>query len=104
MLPNFPPVGRWQNQNCQLPAGDVLLVAQVLIHGDEDFKPTLGGAQQICVLQVGPTRLKRGGNFVPRGRAAERCGRALIEEDAHGIARSSAGTSTSSGRRPLANL
>jgi hypothetical protein len=44
---NFRPVGGWQYQDRQLPSAKVLLIPQILIRRDKNFKSPLGLAQQV---------------------------------------------------------
>jgi hypothetical protein len=78
---NLPPIRGGQHENCQLSRAEILLVLEILIRGYKDLEASFGRPQQIAVFQIGPAQLERGGNFVGCKRTAQRCGRALIEED-----------------------
>ena len=78
------PCGGQQHHDRQPPAGEVLLVAHVLIGGDEDvialvFSP----GNQLSIAQFRPPSLPHGVDRMVAEMAPKRRGRALIEQDPH---------------------
>ena len=63
---------------------NVLLVAEILICGHEDFiTGKLRLSQKFTVLQCAPAELKDGGDNMVSQKPSKRYRRALIEQDAH---------------------
>ena len=75
-----PPVGRQQDENREPPGGEVLLVAKILVGGDDSRETLcLGAPQQITILQRTPTAFEGRDNLVGGEKAAQRHRRALVE-------------------------
>jgi hypothetical protein len=71
VLTDQAPVGAHQNQDGETARRQILLVAKVLIRGDERGKPfRLGSAQSFAVLEALPSALKGGRDFVAWQRTA----------------------------------
>lgn len=65
-----------------LPAVEVLLIAEILVGGDQKLKShRLSHLNELAVLQLTPTTLERRLDDVPVERAAKRGRRPLIEEE-----------------------
>ena len=73
-----------QYHDRQPPSGEVLLVAHVLIGGDEDvIALVLGPSNQVSIAQLRPPSLRHGVDRVVAEMPPKRRGRALIEQDPH---------------------
>lgn len=84
-LPNPRPICCRQNQNRYSPVFEVLLVAQVLIGGDDSLKTSRFSSQEkIAVLLFLPATFERGRDLVIVQGVAKRGWRTLIEQDPHG--------------------
>jgi len=80
LLPNPPPICCRQNQNRYSPVFEVLLVAQILIGGDDSFKASRFGSQkEIAVLKRIPATFERGRDLVIGQGVTKRCRCTLIE-------------------------
>jgi len=73
-----------ENQNSETSRTKVLLIAQVLIGGDEGIECRLGCAEKVAVFKFGPSHFVGGGNAVTRQQAAQGRRRSLVEENLHG--------------------
>ena len=76
------PIGRPEHQDSQPASAEVLLIAKILVRGDQQVK--VGGfglLHQFPVLQLAPAALEGGLDDGAVNGAAQRHGRALIEED-----------------------
>jgi len=64
--------------------GQILLVAQARVRGDENLEAfALSGIEQFAILELRPTAFVRSRNLVLRQRLAQRNRRALIEQYTH---------------------
>ena len=82
MLPDKSPVGCEEYDNGELTTGEILLIAQVLIGGDDGCKT--GGfrrAEQFAILKRAPALLEGRDDLVTVERAPQRDGCALDKED-----------------------
>ena len=83
-----------QNDDGQAAAGQVLLVPEVLVSGDEDLEPGLLGCRdEVAIRKLRPVLLVRGDNRLAGQRFAQRRRCTLIEENLH-----SSGFESASGR------
>jgi hypothetical protein len=78
----WPACGR-QNQDGETSGTQVLLIAQVLIGGNEDIESRFGGPKQVPIFERSPAHLVRGRNSMSRQCVAQRCGRSLVEKNSH---------------------
>lgn len=73
-----------QNEDGELPPSQSLLVAQILIRGDQYIKRrSLRGRQELTVVQCRPAAFERGLDLVTDQYAAQWRRRTLIEENLH---------------------
>ena len=83
-----------QNDDGQTAPGQVLLVPEVLVSGDEDLEPGLLGCRdEVAIRELRPALLVRGCNRMAGQRFAQRRRCTLIEENLH-----SSGFESASGR------
>lgn len=87
VLLDFRPACRRQNQNRELPAGEILLIPKVLVGRDEDGKGIFGGGQQMTVAQIRPAHFVSGGNFMAGQVSAQRNRCAVVKQDFHAPSR-----------------
>src|SRR5258708_26025187 len=80
---NLRPTCRRQYQNREASASQVLLVAQVLVGGDEDSEIRFRCAKKAAVFEFVPTHFVGRGNSVACQSVAQGRGRSLVEEDLH---------------------
>jgi hypothetical protein len=81
---NARPTWRCEGNDGDAAGCKVLLVLQVDVGCDKRVEPFLfGGVQQLSVRQLRPAALVGGDDFMLRQRAAQRFGRALVEQYAH---------------------
>lgn len=90
---DFGPTGGRENQDCQPPAGEVLLMAQAPVGRDKDVELHLSGLQKLTIFESRPAHLIGRDHLVARQLAAQwyRC--ALVEEDSHEAVRIRFGSS-----------
>ena len=83
-IANTWPTGGLKYQNGHAPAGQVLLVLQVLIGGDEDVKlRALGSGNELAILQTRPTAFVCGFNGMAKKRMTKRRRCTLVKQDQH---------------------
>lgn len=79
------PTGGQQHHDGEAAAGEILLIAKILIGRDDGFETGgLGGAQEVTVLQIAPVSFVGRGDLVSGQETPKRRGCSLIEQDAHG--------------------
>ncbi len=78
------PISRHQHQNREPPTSPRLLIAKVLVGGNENIEALdLGDIEQLTVRQDMPAALERGFHLVIRQNSPERSRRSLVEKDLH---------------------
>src|SRR5206468_7771608 len=80
---NHRPTRRRQDQNREASASQVLLVAQVLIGGDERVESRFRCIEQVAIFEFGPPHFVGGGSRMARQRVAQGHGRTLVKENLH---------------------
>ena len=78
---NHGPTRRRQHQNREASASQVLLVAQVLIGGDQGIEGGFCCAEKVAIFEGCPAHLVGGGNVVARQRVAQGRGRSQVKEN-----------------------
>ena len=81
---NTRPARCHQHNNRQGATRNVLLIAQILIGGDEHLVTgEFDFAQKLTIVQLAPTQFVDGGDLVPSEQGSKWHWRALIEQDPH---------------------
>ena len=81
------PVIRRQDHNRQFAIREVLLVADVLVAGYQDFKPSLFGCIEQCpIFETLPAQFAGPGHIMPLKRSGQRGWGISIEQDLHATA------------------
>jgi len=95
---------RGQFQNGDAATGEVLLVAEVLVRGQEEVEVLPGKIQQLTILDAFPTQLLRGAAFMAGEPPVQRPWHALVEEDRHAAGWSTAACEWSSMRTAISRV
>ena len=75
------PTRSWQNKDGQLSYREVLLIAQVLVRGNEHIESFFCSSQEISIAQIRPSHFERSGDGMTAQDFAQWDRSALIEED-----------------------
>ena len=86
-------------QDGDAPAREVLLIADVLVGGDEQVELGFGQAQQVAVLDAAPASLLGRRSFMAGEQLVHRPGDALVQKDSHAAAGESSARSERSRMR-----